>query len=71
VRRSQPLDAKLLGRKQNPETLMDPEYRRDAREDINVEGEGAVLSSLLAPAVVGGSRGITQDQESLLFRQPP
>ena len=71
VRGSQPLGAKVLRRKQNPETLMDPEYRRDAREGINVEGESAVLSSLLAPVVVRGSRGITEDQETLLFRQPP
>jgi hypothetical protein len=52
VRGSQPLDAKLLRRKQNPETLMDPEYRRDACEDINVECESAVLARLLAPVVV-------------------
>ena len=71
VRGSQPLDAELFRRKKNSETLMDPEYRRDAREDIHVEGESAVLSSLLAPVVVRGSRGITEDQETLLFRQPP
>jgi hypothetical protein len=71
VRGSQPLDAKLLRRKKNPETLMDPEYRRDACEDINVECESAVLARLLAPVVVRGSRGITKDQETLLFRQPP
>jgi hypothetical protein len=71
VRASQPLDAKLLRRKQNPETLVDPEHRRDACEDINVEGESAVLSSLPAPVVVRGSGGITEDQETLLFRQAP
>src|SRR5258708_25550858 len=68
---SQPLYAKLLRRKQNPETLMDPEYRRDACEDINGECESAMLSSFLAPVVVRGSRGIAEDQETLLFRQPP
>jgi hypothetical protein len=30
-----------------------------------------VLSSLLAPVVVRGSRGVPEDQETLLFRQPP
>jgi len=71
VRGSQPLDAKLLRRKQNPETLMNPEYCRDAREDIDVEGESAVLARLLAPVVIRGSRGISEDPKALRFRQPP
>jgi len=50
---------------------MDPECRRDACEDINIERESVVLSSLLAPAVVRESRGITEDQETLLLRQSP
>ena len=51
---------------------MDPEYRRDACEDIHVEGEGTVFSSSLAPVVVRGSREITEDQETLLpsMRRP-
>jgi hypothetical protein len=66
VRGSQPLDAKLLRRKQNPETLMDPEYRRDACKDINVERESAVLSGLLAPVVVRGSRRVTESGDAAL-----
>ena len=50
---------------------MDPEDGRDAREDINVERERAVLARLLAPIVIGGSRRIAKDQQALLFRQAP
>jgi hypothetical protein len=36
---------------------MDPEYRRDACEDIYIEGESAVFARLLAAVVISGSRG--------------
>jgi len=71
VRGSQPLDAKLLRWEQNSETLMDPEYCGNSCEDVDIESKVAVLSSLLAPLVICGSRRIAEDQETLLASQPP
>ena len=67
VRGPQPLDAEPFRWKENSESLMDAEHRRDARENIHVEGEGTVLARLLAPVVICGSRGIPEDEETLLF----
>jgi hypothetical protein len=50
---------------------MDPEYRRDARENVHIKGERAVLTRLLAPVMIRGSGRISEDQEALLFGQSP
>ena len=71
VRVPQPLDAESLRRKQNPKSLMDTQHRGDAGENIDIEGEGAMLTGLLAPVVIGGTRGIAEHQETLLLRQSP
>jgi len=63
----QPLNAEPLRRKEYSESLMDPEHRRDTRENVHVEGEGTMLARLLAPVVVRGSRGVPEDKETLLF----
>jgi len=54
-----------------PSPLMDPEYRRDVCGDFNIECESVVLSSLLAPVMVCGSRGMAEDKETRFFRHPP
>jgi hypothetical protein len=71
VRAPQPLDTEPFRRKQNPESLLNPEHRGYAREDVDIKREGTMLASLLAPAVIGGPGGITEDQKTLLFRQSP
>ena len=44
MRPAQPGDPLRLARMQDPERLMDAEHRGDAREHVEVEGDGAMLA---------------------------
>lgn len=53
MRPAQPVDAFMLFGEQHAQGLMDAEQRRYPRQHIDIESDGIVFSSPLAPAMIG------------------